>query len=79
MRESEYHVLVSKDGEHFELAPESVVANGQAAARREFVSRNPSGVEKACEEGRLFLAAIPATSWHPTEVRVERPQPRIIA
>jgi hypothetical protein len=55
------------------------VKGGQQAARRTFVERSAAAVEEQVASGKLFLAAVPQASWHPTEVRVERPQPRIIA
>lgn len=85
-RESEYVILISRDGVRFDLATtgdHSITANGQAAARREFVGQNAGQIEKLLTDGnpdeKLFLAAVPKASWHPTEVRIERPEPRIVA
>jgi hypothetical protein len=52
---------------------------GQREARKRWVQNNAESVEgRLAEEGsKLFLVAIPARSWAPTEVTIEQPPPRL--
>ena len=50
---------------------------GQKEARKRFVQGDPD-VQKALDDGKdVFIAAIPARSWAPQQVRIEQPPPRL--
>jgi len=50
---------------------------GQKEARKRFVQQTPAVQESINDGNKVFIAAVPARSWAPQEVRIEQPPPRL--
>jgi hypothetical protein len=79
-READYVILVG-DGEEGPFVFKTTVhlerSAGQREARRRFVQQDPE-VRTRMDDGEdVFVVAIPARSWAPTQVRIEQPPPRL--